>query len=102
MINRELARKMCFLTAHQEKEESPSMGSLHFPVGTTPEDMLLRTAPSCRPTAMGRTAAAARLPLAVCNLSHFHTYSRLAIPALKAIRSCKINCFESTKGTENA
>ena len=92
MINRELARKMCFLTAHQEKEESPSTGSLHFPVGTTPEDMLLRTAPSCRPTAMGRTEAAARL----------HTYSRLAIPALKAIRSCKINCFESTKGTENA
>lgn len=102
MINRGLARKMRFLTALQEKEDSPSMGNLHFPVGTTPEDVLLRTAPSCKATAMGRTAATARLPLAICNFSLFHTYSRLVIPALKAMRSCKINCFESTKGTENA
>lgn len=44
----------------------------------------------------------APLPLATCNLSDFHTFSRLVRLAPKVMSSCEINCFESTKGTENA
>ena len=78
------------------------MGNLQFPIGTTPENIPLRMVPSCKPTLVGRAAARAHPSLAGCSFFDFHTFSRLVRLAPKVMSSCKINCFESTKGTENA